>query len=610
MLKYHCPRQTRRIMTDVELIKSKIDIVAFVSDYIQVKKAGRNFKALCPFHSEKTPSFIISPERGTWHCFGACGEGGDAIKFLQKWENIDFLEALKILSKKTGVTLSHFTPSDESRKKETYYEINHLASEFYHYILTSHKLGERARQYLKERGIKKETEKTFMLGYAPESWDSLSKYLIKKGYLPSDIHTVGLTVKSETGKFYDRFRGRLMFTLKDHRGNIVGFSGRKLSGDEKEAKYVNTSETPVYTKGNILYGLDFTREAIKKEKEAIVVEGEFDLLASFQVGIANIVAIKGSALTEGQSLLLKRYTEQLILALDSDFAGNEAAKRGIEIAEKAGLSVKVAKVSEGKDPAECIAINPPLWKKAIQSAVPIYDFIISSAFEKYKETDAVSKKKIGGEVIPFLAGIENTIIFSHYLKYLAKKLDVSEESVEIAVRQFQKKQTVTSDVTPLPQPRQLRVVLLEEYLLALIIQGENPEGSLSTVLNILTAEDFNLPAVAKIIQLLTLFLKTHKEFDVNKFGTSLNAEIAPTFDKALLLDLENVLSDAADYNQELLASTQEVKKNSLRRRINSLSTNIGVKEDEGDEKEVQVLQQKQRELISALKEVDISASKS
>jgi len=329
-------------MTDVELVKSKIDIVSFLSDYITLKKAGRNFKALCPFHSEKTPSFVVSPERQSWHCFGSCGEGGDVISFLEKWENLEFLEALRILAKKVGVTLSNYTPSSQTQLKDRLIEANHLASEFYHYLLVNHKIGKRAREYLESRRIKNETIKTFMLGYAPESWDSLLKYLLKKGYQTGEIHQAGLVVKSDRGRYYDRFRGRLMFTLCDHRGNVIGFSGRLLDEEihseykrgvyserERGAKYVNTAETPVYIKGNTLYGLYITKEAIKKEKEAVLVEGEFDMLSSFQAGAANVCAIKGSALTEGQLLLLKRYTENLILALDSDFAGSEAAKRGI-----------------------------------------------------------------------------------------------------------------------------------------------------------------------------------------------------------------------------------------------------------------------------------------
>ncbi|MBI3380161.1 DNA primase [Candidatus Gottesmanbacteria bacterium] len=600
-------------MTDVELIKSKIDIVAFLSDYIQVKKAGRNFKALCPFHGEKTPSFVISPERNSWHCFGACAEGGDAIKFLQKWENIDFLEALKILAKKTGVTLSHYTPSEEGRKKEILYEVNHLASEFYHYLLTSHPMGKKAIGYLKNRAIKDETIKTFGLGYAPDSWESLLRFLSKKGYQNEDIYTAGLVVKSERGKFYDRFRGRLMFTLKDHRGNIIGFSGRLLNENDPEkergAKYVNTSETPIYSKGNTLYGLDITRDSIKREKEAIVVEGEFDLLSSFQMGITNIVAIKGSALTEGQTLLLKRFSDQVILALDSDFAGNEAAKRGIEIAENANLSVKVTKLTEGKDPAEAISINPSLWRKALQSAIPIYDFIIENAIEKYNGKGVLGIKEISTEVIPFLAKIENPIIFSHYLKYLAKKLDVSEESVEIAIRQFQKKQTAKTNVAVATLTKPLRDTLLEEYLIALIIQSQNPLESFKKAKDSLSVSDFHEPTVANIFGLLTSYFKSHEKLDIQNFGKILTPEVTPTFDKALLLDIENTLKVNKKYDKELRETVKEVKKISLRRRINILSTKIRQEENDTEDNNVKTLQQEVRQLIEDLRDVDNSASK-
>jgi DNA primase len=292
----------------VEQIKAKIDIVTLTSEYLELRKSGRNYKGLCPFHGEKTPSFYVSPERGTWHCFG-CHEGGDVITFLQKWENIEFIEALKILADKVGVTLSGFTPTESFSQKEKIIAINHLASEFYHYLLMTHPVGKNALEYLKSRHIKPETMKTFALGYSPNSWDNLKKFLNKKGYDNEDLVTAGLVIRSERGTYYDRFRGRVMFALRDSRGNTIGFSGRVLPGsDEKSAKYINSPETPVYIKGHTLYGLDISKEAIKKEKYAVVVEGEVDLIASFQSGITNVVAIKGSAFTAEQVVLLKRYT--------------------------------------------------------------------------------------------------------------------------------------------------------------------------------------------------------------------------------------------------------------------------------------------------------------
>lgn len=592
-------------MSDVELIKAKIDIVSFVSDYVPLKKSGRTYKANCPFHSEKTPSFFVSPERGTWHCFGACSTGGDAISFLQKWENIEFVEALKILAQKTGVTLSKFAPTESSKIKDKLYEINHLSSEFYHYILTKHRLGEKARSYFEKRGIRKETIRTFILGYAPDSWDSLSKFLVKKGYSLEDIFTAGLIIKKDRGGYYDRFRGRIMFVLKDIRGNIIGFSGRKLNTESgKEAKYVNTPETPIYSKGNNLYGMEISKEEIKKQKEAVVVEGEFDLLGSFQSGVSNVVAIKGSALTEGQVLLLKRYTENIILALDSDFAGSEAARRGIEIADRAGLTVRVVKLLFGKDPAECVEKSPHLWQESVKKSMEIYDFVIETALEKYKKDDVSGKKKIGDEVAPFLAKITNPIIQSHYVKRLAGLLNVSEEALEMMIKSLKKSVIIEKPLDSLKATSMSREAMLEENLLALVIQYEKPQLTLAKVFAMLEMSDFQSSPVAKIFEILTGFLKSHNEFDVKKFGSLLSPEIVSTFDKAFLLDIENILNDPPKYTRELTLTLKSLKKNALRRRIADLSTKIGISEDEVKETKLDDYQQEIKTLLAKLQELD------
>ncbi|MBI2617565.1 DNA primase [Candidatus Gottesmanbacteria bacterium] len=589
-------------MTDVELVKSKIDIVEFLSDYIQLKKAGRNFKALCPFHSEKSPSFVVSPERQTWHCFGACAEGGDVVKFLEKWENIDFLEALKILAGKTGVTLSRYTPTDEGRRKEKLYEINHLASEFFSYILTSHNLGNKAREYLKDRKIKDETIKTFSLGYSPNSWDSLHKFLLKKRYTSDEIYTAGLIIKTDGGRYYDRFRGRLMFALKDPRGNVLGFSGRKLPPqNDREAKYVNTSDTPIYSKGNNLYGLDVTRDSIKKVKEAIVVEGEFDLLASFQSGVTNVVAIKGSALTEGQVLTLKRYTETLLLALDSDFAGNEAARRGIEVAENAGLTVKIVQLPQGKDPAECISEAPHAWKKAVSTAFPIYDFIIETAIKKYGKDDVSAKKKVGDEIIPFLSKITNPIVLSHYVKFVARELGVTEESIEIAIDLHVKKRPQKHVVFDEKKVGN-RSGLLEEHILSLILQSANPKEAFLHALEIVDTGDFSIPPVAQIMKLLNAYFQSHETLDVKVFEKTLTPEISETFDRAYLVGLDVLLKNPQLYHDELTKSLYECKKNALRRRVADLTTKIRLSEEEGKENEK--LQEELRDLLVGLSQVD------
>ncbi|MDO8515584.1 MAG: DNA primase, partial [bacterium] len=326
-------------MDQREEIKQKIDIVQLISEYVPLKKAGRNFRACCPFHSEKTPSFMVSPERQSWHCFGSCQIGGDIFSFLMKMENMDFPEALKTLAKRAGVTLQSYHSSGDSQIKEKIYEINNLAAEFYHFILTKHEVGEVARKYLENRKITNESIDLFRLGYAPHSWDSLTKFLTKKGFTQKELEIAGLVSVSDSKRVFDRFRGRIIFTLADHRNNVLGFAGRLLDPNAKEAKYVNTSETPVYTKGNTLYGLNVTKDEIRKSGAAIITEGEIDLIQAFQAGTKNCAAIKGSAFTQAQVNLLKRYTENILLALDADMAGDAAAHRGIQMADAAGLNI-------------------------------------------------------------------------------------------------------------------------------------------------------------------------------------------------------------------------------------------------------------------------------
>ncbi|OGG25708.1 DNA primase [Candidatus Gottesmanbacteria bacterium RIFCSPLOWO2_01_FULL_39_12b] len=595
-------------MTDVELVKSKIDIVNFLGDYITLKKAGRNFKALCPFHSEKSPSFIVSPERGSWHCFGACGEGGDAISFLQKWEGIEFLEALKILAKKTGVSLTNYAPSDTIKLREKLYEINHLSSEFYKYLLTTHQLGRFALDYLKERGIKPEIVETFTLGYAPNSWDSLLRFLSKKGYSTPDIWTAGLLVKSDKGTYYDRFRGRLMFALHDPRGNIIGFSGRILDEkvypeSERGAKYINTSETPIYSKGMTLYGLEITKEAIKKKNEAVVVEGEFDLLSSFQSGVTNVVAIKGSALTEGQVLLLKRFSENLVLALDSDLAGNEAARRGIEIAENSGLSVRIVHLLYGKDPADCVAKSPHLWKDSIKQAVPVYDFVINTALVKFNKKEAIGKKKIGQEVVPYLSKITNPIVQSHYIKLLAKELEVGEESIETAIKQFPRKIKKTGEETATRQP-QKRDELLEEHLLSIILQSDEVAKSLEDAFKIIELSDLKMVPVKKILELLLAYFQKQKKWVVKTFSPVLTPEISPSFDKALMIDLKMMVSNMEALAKDLHQTAVEIRKISLRRRISDFSTKMHQKEIDESDGNIEILNEEIRKFLKEIGELD------
>jgi len=410
----------------VKEIKSKADIVALIAERVKLKKAGRNFQGLCPFHSEKTPSFNVSPELQIYKCFG-CGESGDCFEFLEKFEGMDFPEALKYMADKVGVKLAAFRPGKNYEIKEKLKEILSLTAEFYHYILKEHKVGEVSREYLKKRGVWKTTIDKFQLGYAPDSFEALIKYLVKKKkYSFEELLSAGLVVKGERGGYYDRFRGRLMFPLTNHRSQVLGFSGRVLDSEIKQAKYINSPETELYHKSELLFGLAVSKSEVKRKDKIIVMEGELDVLSSWQVGVKNVAAIKGSALTEGQLRLISRFTNNVLLALDADAAGDEAAKRGIALADKMGINVRVVTLTGGKDPDEIARDSKDKWQALVKNSVSIYDFYLASAIKKWGADSGTGKRNISQDLAPIWAKISNQVEKAHYTAKLAKALRVSE----------------------------------------------------------------------------------------------------------------------------------------------------------------------------------------
>ena len=586
----------------IEEIKRKIDIVQFINQYVPLKKTGRNFKALCPFHSEKTPSFIVSPERQIWHCFGACNEGGDIFKFLMKIENIDFGEALRELAKRAGVKLTSYRPTAEEKQKQLLYEINHLAAEFYHYLLLNHKAGKIALNYILGRGITRESLERFKLGYAPNMWEGLQRFLVgKKGYRVEDLEKAGLVIKSETGRgFYDRFRHRLMFPLKDHRGNICGFAGRVLDPQAKEAKYVNTPETLIYHKSDLLYGLYENKDEIKKADEVILVEGELDAISSWQVGVKNVVAIKGSALTPRQVQLLGRFTKNITFALDADIAGDQAARRGIEVAENFGMVMKVVEIKGGKDPDEVAQKNPKLWQKIVLEAVPVYDYFIDSAFARFDSKTAEGKRKIGQELIPILAKITDRIVQAHYIQVLGEKLGVEEEVIKEEIAKF------NSSLSPLPVQisqegsKKERREILEEHLLALAFQS----GNWQWLRKRKTLSLVKTPRLARILEVVGEYLKKHKTLNSQKLAAMLPPELEESFNQLYLLDLEAILRDEDKLAGEFQETLYQLEKLHLKEKLKALAEEIEKLEKQKDQEKVERLSNEFRDLGKKLAELE------
>lgn len=377
---------------------------------------------------------MVSPDKQIWHCFG-CGKGGDIFGFLMEKENLSFSEALAQLAEKAGVELKN-KPKDWGIKNNLF-AINELATRFFEKSLIDSKEGRQALNYLINRGINRETIKNFRLGYAPSGWEYLTKFLKRKGYSSEEIEKAGLIVKRKSG-YSDKFRNRLMFPITNVNNKVIGFTGRVLNPQD-QPKYLNSPETPIFNKGGVLYGLSITKESIRKENQAILVEGQMDVLSSYQAGIKNVVASSGTALTIDQLHLVQRYAETLILALDADAAGSAATKRIIELASVEDLEIKIALLGEFKDPDDCIKKGVNKWKEIIVKAVPIIDFYIFSAIEKFGKDTILAKKKITVEVLPVINKLDNPVEKEQYIKKLAENIEVSPASLYEAINKLESK---------------------------------------------------------------------------------------------------------------------------------------------------------------------------
>lgn len=421
-------------MSDIQAIKDRLDIVDLISEYVQLRPAGINMKGLCPFHNEKSPSFMVNKERQTFKCFG-CAKGGDIFTFIQEIEGMEFAEALKLLADKAGVTLTKQTKEVDTNEKNKIKTINQEAARFFYKFLAEMPASQEARAYLQSREITQKTIDDWQIGYIPDQWDLLTKYLLKKGFAIEDLVAAGITIKREQGEkntqtgkgFYDRFRGRIMFPIRDIHGVVVGFTGRVLKEtDRSGGKYVNTPQTLVYDKSRIVFGLDKARQAIRQKKSVVLVEGQMDVIACHQSGMENVVATSGTAMTEHQVALLIRYAKDMRIAFDADEAGQAAAKRGIDIAIKSGMHVKVITIPQGygKDPDECVKKNKDMWVQSVEQAKDVMEWYMEKARYGKEMASPEHKQQIADEVLPEIAKIPYAVEKDHWLQQLSRILNV------------------------------------------------------------------------------------------------------------------------------------------------------------------------------------------
>ena len=460
-------------MNVTDEIKARLDIVDFIDQYAPLKKSGRNYKALCPFHSEKTPSFVVFPDSQQWRCFGACGEGGDIFSFVMKHEGWEFPEALRYLADKAGVELHPTTPAQQEAQEARERLLNLLdeAAHFYHRLLYNASQAEFARQYVAKRGMTAETVDQWLIGYAPNSWDATMNFLLEQGYERDDLVAAGMLVVRDDDSIYDRFRDRLMIPIRNSQGNIVGFGARALAPDAVP-KYLNSPQSEVFDKSNTLFGLSQARRTIRETESAVIVEGYMDVLQAHQAGFTNVVAEMGTALTEPQLHLLSRYASRLILALDPDTAGQMATDRGREVIERVsraaaeqaaeegvwdfdtaerdyraklttefdargmiryesrlGFDIRVIILPAGMDPDDLIRENPEWWAELVKNAIPIVEYVIQRTSEGANLDDPKVKSRIAAEIIPLIEDIANPIERSHYMQRLSRLLRVPENTL-------------------------------------------------------------------------------------------------------------------------------------------------------------------------------------
>ena len=417
----------------VDDIKSRQDLVEFIQSYIKLQKSGSNYRANCPFHGEKTPSFFVSPSRQIWHCFG-CGRGGDVFKFAMEIEGLDFKEALRLLAQKTGVVLKREDPALSSEKNRLY-DICEYAARIFEKSLD---LTPAVKNYLKKRGVAEETIKEFRIGFSPASWDFLLKNLLAKGFKKEEVEKAGLAIRSEErSSWYDRFRSLIMFPINDANGRVIGFGGRvfsdkpqETSDKEKiEAKYINSPQTPIYDKSNALYGFDKAKQEIRSQNKAVLVEGYMDCLMSHQAGLKNTVAVSGTALTSLQAKSLKRLCDTLIASFDADAAGESATRRSLALAAELEFERKIAAIPSGKDPADTVAQNPELWLSAVLGAKPVVEYFFEKTFREKNSNTVNGKKEISALLLPWVAELSNEVEKAHWVSELAQKLEIKEDSV-------------------------------------------------------------------------------------------------------------------------------------------------------------------------------------
>ena len=462
-------------MSVIEEVKQRADIVEIASQYTTLTKAGRNFKGICPFHSEKHASFFIYPEQQSWHCFGACSTGGDVFSLIMKKEGLDFGEALRRTAERVGVVIPQSSWQAENKKKyDRLYQANAAAADYFHRLLLDSKEGEKARNYIAKRGISEESINAFNLGYCLNSWDALKQHLMQIGFSHEELFEAGLIIKTEAGKSHDRFRNKLIFPILDIKKRVIAFGSRVL--DDSQPKYINSPDTTLFSKSGSLYAIQLAKEAIREQDAAVIVEGYFDAITAHDNGFKNVIASMGTSITDKHIAILKKLTHNLILALDADSAGEEAALRGIAYENSLGAEVRIAILPAGKDPDDVIRQSKEQLQQIISDAVPIMDYAFDRLTQGLDLSTANDKSLAVDKLLPIITGVNNLVRQGHYIQKLARLVDTSLDRLEMIIGDSKKKRRQPASATApktdtAEDSRQVFVANpREEYCLSLLLQ--------------------------------------------------------------------------------------------------------------------------------------------
>lgn len=578
----------------VDDVKTQADIVRVVSDYLSLKKRGANYVACCPFHSEKTPSFNVSPARGTYHCFG-CGVGGGIFDFVMRIEGCEFPEAVRIVANKSGIPIPTVEETDGYKKsahdRDIILRLNEWAAEFFELQLNESEAGAQAREYVAGRGIKAGTAKLFRVGFAPDSWDALIENLKSRGATTDDIHTSGLAVLKDSGGLYDRFRARLMFPISDSQGRVIAFGGRVMG--EGEPKYLNSPETALYTKGRNLFGLAHSKSEIRNAGFAILVEGYLDCIIPFQEGITNIVASLGTALTDGQVRLLRRYMEQpqIVVNFDPDSAGQAATMRSIDVLLAEGFKVNILRVPTDQDPDAFVrAHGADRFRELLKTTQPYIEYIVDHAIADHDTSRPTGKVAAVNAILPHLARMRDKVARADYADQIADRL-----KIDSRVIREEMKRTATNRRDSLDKNR-IRsaedVTKAETQLLELMLAHEEVRRAMASNL---TEDDYLELATGAIFTAVIEIDRGGRNPDFDALAERLEAEPEREMLPALLMsDLAWVGGDDFDtLFKKATEALSSLRKRRLERMLDAIQIEIGQAErEQNGDRVLQLYQQK------------------